>query len=132
MEFEGRARIDSKLELTPLIDVVFLLLVFFMLTTTFMRPEAIDLALPEATTATASEDQTIVVALEESGRIVVNEQEVALDEVPARVRTLLDGGASTTITLKTDESLAVKNMVDVMDALRTAGGTDIDLATRPR
>lgn len=132
MEFEGRARIDSKLEMTPLIDVVFLLLVFFMLTTTFLRPEALDLSLPEAATATASEEQTIVVAIEESGRIVVNGRDAMLDDVSSTVRNLLDAGASKTITLKADENIAVKQMVEVMDALRTAGGTDIDLATRPR
>ncbi len=67
MEFEGRSRIHAHLDIAPLIDIVFLLLVFFMLTSTFMVPEAIELELPESSSASARETTPITVVLDRTG-----------------------------------------------------------------
>ena len=61
MEFEGRARIRTQLDVTPLIDVVFLLLIFFLLTSTYITRESIELNLPSSDTAVARDDAPVVV-----------------------------------------------------------------------
>jgi biopolymer transport protein ExbD len=130
MEFEGRARISNRLEMTPLIDVVFLLLVFFMLTSTFIKPEAIELDLPASATAAVVERTPITVALDREGQVLLNGESVTLPELRAGVERLLASGAERTVGLLADEQAAVQDMVRVMDELRAAGALDIALGTR--
>lgn len=129
MDFEGRARIHSHLDIAPLIDIVFLLLVFFMLTSTFMIPEAIELELPESGSATATDITPITVSLNQSGQIALNGEAIELDRLKEAVEPLLEQDAGTPITLKSDAHTKVQQLLAVMDEIRSAGGTNIALAT---
>jgi len=129
MEFEGRARIHSHLDIAPLIDIVFLLLVFFMLTSTFMVPEAIELELPESSSAQVSDVTPIIVSLNERGELALNGERIALEQLRATMEPLIQQNADAPITLKSDASTRVQLLLQVMDEIRAAGGTDVALAT---
>ncbi len=129
MEFEGRARIHSHLDIAPLIDIVFLLLVFFMLTSTFLVPEAIELELPKSATATITEVTPITVALNASGELALNGKALALDQLRAAIEPLITENSGVTITLKSDAQTEVQQLLQVMDEIRSAGGHDVALAT---
>ncbi len=129
MEFEGRARIHSHLDIAPLIDIVFLLLVFFMLTSTFMVPEAIELELPESNSAQVSNITPIVVSLNPAGQLALNGERIELEQLRAAIAPLIKQNADVPITLKSDASTQVQQLLQVMDEIRAAGGTDVALAT---
>jgi len=130
MDFEGRARIHSHLDIAPLIDIVFLLLVFFMLTSTFIVPEAIELELPESSSAQQVSDITpIVVSLDQTGQLALNDERVELEQLRAVIEPLIKQNADAPITLKSDASTRVQQLLQVMDEIRAAGGTDVALAT---
>ncbi len=130
MEFEGRARIHSHLDIAPLIDIVFLLLVFFMLTSTFLVPEAIELELPESTSATVTEITPITVALNASGELALNGEPLQLDELRSAIKPLItDNADDVVITLKSDAHTEVQQLLNVMDEIRAAGGNNVALAT---
>lgn len=131
MDFEGRSRIHAHLDIAPLIDIVFLLLVFFMLTSTFLRPEAIDLQLPESASAEPSEQTRISVVLDRDGRVLLNGDPVPLDRLRVSIEPLLEKGGDQAITLKSDAHTRVQRLLKVMDEIRAAGGTNIALATTP-
>ncbi len=132
MEFEGRARIHSHLDIAPLIDIVFLLLVFFMLTSTFLTPEAIELELPESSSAAVAEATPITVALDQDGQLTLNGERIGLDQLRPAIVTLLKQDAETAITLKSDARTEVQQLLKVMDEIRAAGGSNIALATTPK
>ncbi|NOZ53195.1 MAG: biopolymer transporter ExbD [Gammaproteobacteria bacterium] len=129
MEFEGRARIRAHLDIAPLIDVVFLLLVFFMLTSTFIMPEAIDLKLPESNSAVPLDKMPIDVTLNAEGKITLNGNAVQLHELRDAVASLVAHENDQSITLKSDARTNVQQLLDVMDQLRAAGADNIALAT---
>jgi len=129
MEFEGRARIHSHLDIAPLIDIVFLLLVFFMLTSTFLVPEAIELELPESASATITETTPITVALNASGELTLNGEPIQLDGLRVAVEPLIADNSDVTITLKSDARTEVQQLLRVMDEIRAAGGDNVALAT---
>ena len=131
MEFEGRARTRAELSMAPLIDVVFLLLIFFLLTSTFTVPEAIDLTLPDSSTAEAALPDALVVSLFEDGRIDLDGVAVSLAGLPAAIERARETGPDRPVRLAADASVAVQAMIEVMDALRIAGATDVSIATRP-
>ncbi|MCF6323228.1 MAG: biopolymer transporter ExbD [Gammaproteobacteria bacterium] len=132
MEFEGRARIHSHLDIAPLIDIVFLLLVFFMLTSTFLVPEAIELELPESTSATATEITPITVALNASDELTLNHKVIQLDKLREAIEPLIADNIDAAITLKSDARTKVQQLLKVMDEIRAAGGSNITLATTQR
>ena len=129
MDFEGRARIHSHLDIAPLIDIVFLLLVFFMLTSTFLVPEAIELELPESKTASATDITPVIVLLDKTGQLVLNGENIALEQLQQAIKPLLAENADTAITLKSDARTEVQTLLKVMDEIRAAGGTNVGLAT---
>lgn len=130
MEFEGRARIHSHLDIAPLIDIVFLLLVFFMLTSSFIVPEAIELELPQSSTSTeATEITPIIVSIDQTGQLMLNAENIALDQLRVAIKTLLKHNAESAITLQSDARTQVQQLLKVMDEIRAAGGSNIALAT---
>ncbi len=129
MDFEGRARIRSHLDIAPLIDIVFLLLVFFMLTSTFMVPEAIELELPASSSATVTDSTPITVSLDQAGQLTLNGERIELAQLRAAVAVLLEADADAAITLKSDARTEVQQLLAVMDEIRAAGGTEVALAT---
>ncbi len=132
MEFEGRSRVQAQLTLTPLIDVVFLLLVFFMLTSTFLEPAAVDLTLPSSETATTAEKLPIEVMLARDGVVLLNGEQVSLSELQARLEVLLDGRENLTVALKADAAANIQQMLEIVDRIRAAGGRSLALAAEPQ
>ncbi len=132
MDFEGRSRIHAHLDIAPLIDIVFLLLVFFMLTSTFMTPEAIDLELPESSSANATEITPIVVTLNASGQLALNGETIQLAALRIMIEPLIKESPDVAITLKSDTQTKVQQLLKVMDEIRAAGGKNVALATTPQ
>jgi biopolymer transport protein ExbD len=130
MEFEGRARISLQLNMAPLIDVVLLLLIFFMLTSTYLVAEAIDLELPFSDTARPVEEQDIVVVLTRNNTITVNDRVVPRGELASYLRGLITDPEEQIITLKTEKDESVEDMIGVMDLIREAGGQKVLIATQ--
>ncbi len=129
MEFDGRSRISLQLNLAPLIDVMLLLLIFFMLTSTFIVAEAIDIDLPFSKSGVETERHEIVVLLGKNGRVAVNDELIEHDALEAKIAGLLERDPAQPITLRTDAEVSVQEMLIVMDAIRRAGGTRISIAT---
>lgn len=129
MEFEGRSRIHTHLDIAPLIDIVFLLLVFFMLTSTYLVPEAIELDLPESSSASVMEPTPITVLLDQTGQLALNGELIKLDKLRMAIETLLNEDADSAITLKSDAHTEVQQLLKVMDEIRAAGGSNVALAT---
>lgn len=129
MEFEGRSRVHAHLDIAPLIDIVFLLLVFFMLTSTFLVPEAIELELPQSSSAELAEDTPVSIALNHLGELTLNGEPIALAALHSALKPLLAGDADKTVTVKSDAQVAVQELLAVMDEVRAAGGTNIAIAT---
>jgi len=129
MEFKGRARVHSHLDIAPLIDIVFLLLVFFMLTSTFIRPEAIELELPESSSANTVGTTPITVALNPTGELTLNGDLITLEELPTLIPPLLKQHSDAPVTLKSDAETQIQTLLKVMDEIRKAGSTNIALAT---
>jgi len=129
MDFEGRARIHSHLDIAPLIDIVFLLLVFFMLTSTFMVPEAVELELPESKSANVTEVTPIIISLNQTGKLALNGESIKLEQLQQAIKPLIAQNVEAAITLKSDARTEVQLLLKVMDEIRAAGGTNVGLAT---
>jgi len=128
MQFEGRRRSSNIPNLTPLIDIVFLLLVFFMLTSHFVRENAIDIDLPVADSGKALEDdKQIEVVIDAQGSIRIHNQLIEPEALETTLRQALDGQSEKVVRVRGDRSAALGRAVTILDASRKAGAQAVDI-----
>lgn len=132
MHFEGRRKTGTTLNMTPLIDVVFLLLVFFMLTSHFIRDEVIDLDLPTAKSGATLEGELLQVVLDDHGRILLAGEEIALSGLESRLRHELMARSEKRVRIRGDKVASLEMTVNVLDAARRAGADGVDIVTREK
>ena len=117
----------TVLNLTPLIDIVFLLLIFFLLTTQFIEEDGIGVRLPTAASAVDRERDELAVVVTSAGELFVEGQRLSMTELRPRLRDLL--GRDTTIVLRGDWEVHLQQVVSVMEQARLAGAARIVVAT---
>jgi biopolymer transport protein ExbD len=130
MQFEGRRRASHVPNLTPLIDIVFLLLVFFMLTSHFVREEALNIELPVAESGEAVEaDARLEVVIDAQGQLLIHDHYVEMESLEQTLREALQGRADKVVRIRGDRASALGQAVTVLDAARRAGADAVDIVT---
>ncbi len=133
MDFKDKknARSDVSMDVTPLIDVVFLLLIFFMITTTFANSSGIEVDLPKANSGTnALNSQDLVVAIDNEGRIIYEHKEVSLEELQALLEQIPKEERNQTVVVQADTVTQHGLVVQVMDAVKEVGFARLAVATQ--
>ena len=113
-----------SIEMTPMIDMVFLLLIFFLVATTFHQTEReMQIALPFASSAApiSSLLQEMVINVDAEGRIIVNGREIAAEDLRLMVREAIAANQSQKVTVRGDRSTPYANVVTVLDICKGAG-----------
>ncbi len=130
MQFEGARRSGQAPNLTPLIDIVFLLLVFFMLTAHFVRDEGLPIDLPEAASAVSLEQkEPLEIAISPSGQISIAGEEITSRALVEKVSPLLSSRDEKRIWMRGDAGVSLGDSVKVIDAARRAGASGVDIVT---
>jgi len=133
MQFEGRRRTSQVPNLTPLIDIVFLLLVFFMLTSHFVQEQALNIDLPVADSGEAvTEDDKIEVVINPDGHFLIDDHFVAADNLEAVLHQHLAGRDEKLVRVRGDRGAPLGKAVTVLDAARKAGAAGVDIVTEQR
>ena len=135
MKFRRRRRDEAGVDLTPLIDVVFLLLIFFMVSTTFIRETQLKIDLPEASGELQEmEDDVIEITVDRLGDYAVNERLLVnneMDTLLAALRELLaERAPSTRVIITADANAAHQAVVRAMDAAGRVGLSRVSITTR--
>jgi len=124
---------EPEVNLTPLIDVVFLLLIFFMVSTTFEQQSRIQIELPEATpTPAEAEDESLEIVIDAQGRYFIGEQQVVNSELKtlkSAISKAVEGREPLTVIIRADASTPHQAVITALDAASQLGLTQISLAT---
>lgn len=130
MQFEGRRRSSNIPNLTSLIDIIFLLLIFFMLTSHFVKEEVINIDLPDAESGESIENiEQIEVVINEHNEIMINNQPVDIEQLEELLRDELKTREEKVVRIRGDEAVDLGQAIDVFDAARKAGAQGIDIVT---
>lgn len=124
MEFERTPRRSLSLPLTPLIDVVFILIIFFMLTTSFMRIESLELMLPSSGKV-SSKKETTHIFIKEDGEVLLGKRSVEPEELSETLVRIFTKDQYSPVMLLTAEGVTMQQLVAVMDRVKTAGGKSL-------
>lgn len=124
LEEEGRHGID----LSPLIDVVFILLIFFIVTTVFVREPGVEVQKPEAVTAQQIEDNLILLAITAAGEVVYDRSNIGVAGVRSTVAALLLV-EDRPVVIQADRQVTTDLLVRVIDEAKLAGAQSVNIAT---
>ena len=120
---------EQDLNLTPMIDCVFLLLIFFMVTTVFKQPYTLQVELPEARQATVVEEKKLVASISADGRMEINREPVTAANIDQVLLREKQGTRSLTLIVRTDKDTKHKHLLDLFEAAKRVGIEKIPLAT---
>jgi biopolymer transport protein ExbD len=131
---ERRSKRRVSLDISPLMDVAFQLIIFFAVTTTFLEQAGMQLELPESSTATAEETSPVEVSVTEDGTVRFQGEVVTVEQLESEVAAL-PATERAKITVRADRDVSYGLIVSVIDALRKAGAEGLSLpmeAIEPR
>ena len=124
-----RPRFGVQAPLTSLIDIVFLLLIYFLLTTNFLVEEGIKIKLPQAKAAAPQTEQSITVYVDGEGKAYIQDEEVPLSELFTRLRQMIGGREDKLVVVRAERTVVLNKAVRVMDVAKAAGAGRLCLAT---
>ncbi|MFO7713672.1 ExbD/TolR family protein [Desulfosarcina sp.] len=125
-----RPRYAVQAPLTSLIDIVFFLLVYFLLTTNFMVDEGIDIKLPQAEASKPQTQEEITIVVDARGRAFLENREVALNALFRRVQEKIGAAQDRLVVIKADRTVVLDQVVAIMDVAKAAGAGRLCLATK--
>ncbi|GIC76240.1 biopolymer transporter ExbD [Moritella sp. F3] len=115
-------------DLTPMIDMVFILLIFFLVTASFNKMNAIDIKRPDGATNDMQGAVSLVVSIDAENGVWVEGEPVDIRKLRSRVKTL-SGGDHTSVMLNADRSVDTGRLIEVLDQVRLAGVDNVAVAT---
>ncbi len=128
MKLKGRNKVSPEFSMSSMTDIVFLLLVFFMLTSN--APNALDLLLPKAK-GKSTNTQNVSVTIDKNLRYFVNNEQINGEYIEIELKKALAGQEKPTIILRAEESVAIREAVNVMD-IANKNNYKVILAVRPK
>ena len=120
----------EEIDMTPMLDVVFILLIFFIVTASFVKEAGIDVNRPEAATAVKKERANILVAISDKGDIWINKRKVDIRSVQANIERLKAENPQGSVVIQADKKSTTDTLIKVMDSARAAGVFDISIAAQ--
>lgn len=129
MGLRSRNKVSANFNMSSMTDIVFLLLIFFMLTSTLVSPNALKLLLPNSKAKTL-EKQTISVSITKDLQFYINEIQVAENKIEKELKLIVNNEKEPAIILHTDKSISIEHVVKIMD-IAYRNKYKIVLATNP-
>ncbi|HIJ60420.1 MAG TPA: biopolymer transporter ExbD [Nitrospirae bacterium] len=129
MEFERKRHNHTHMNIAPLVDVVFLLLLFFMLTSQLIQEPAIKLKLPESKTAESQKDEIKTILITKDGTIYFMDEKIDIKKLQSFIKNSLKDSEKDFVRIKADKDSNIGVLVAVIDEVRLAGVKNYSIAT---
>jgi biopolymer transport protein ExbD len=121
---------DLGIDMTPMLDIVFIMLIFFIVTTSFIRESGIDVNRPKASTASEQKNASLLVAIRPNGEIWIDKRPVDVRAVRANIEKLRAENPQGSVVIQADRDARTGLLIKVMDQIRLAGVENVSIATQ--
>jgi biopolymer transport protein ExbD len=121
---------ESEINITPLIDIVFIMLIFFIVTATFVKETGIDVNRPDAQTATSQNKANILIAITEKNEIWIDRRRIDIRAVRPNIERLHAENPQGSVVIQADKKSNTETLISVMDASRQAGVFNVAIASQ--
>lgn len=119
---------ESQIDLTPMLDVVFIMLIFFIVTSTFVKESGVDVSRPNADTAVVTESNSIQIGITSGNQIFMDKRQVDKRAVRANVERGLAENPGAAVIIVADADSKTETLIEVMDQSRLAGAVSVSVA----
>ncbi len=130
-----RLKVENKMltnfSVSSLTDIVMLLLIFFLLSSSFVTSAGIKVQLPRAETGEVVDDQNIMLSLTEKGQLYVNAERVTLNTLGAKISAAMNNDRNKVIVVSADKNVTLQSTVQVIDVAKSVGASRFLIATQP-
>lgn len=130
MEFRRPPPQEIRLKITPLIDMVFLLLVFFLLTSSFVLQEGIKIDLPSAKSSEIQQEKEIVISITKDNEIYLNQRQVDLETLSQGLVEIIKEDPNKPVVIRADKGIILEMAVKVLDIVRLSGTKRVVISTK--
>lgn len=131
MRLQDEPDIPAQINIVPMIDVIFAILTFFIMSTLFLtRSEGLPVNLPKAATGQTDRPAQVTVTINKTGEIFLNQEAISLEQLEAGVRQKIEPQQQLLVVLNADEGVNHGQVVAVMDKVRRVEGAKLGIATR--
>ena len=120
---------EAEINMTPMLDVTFILLIFFLVTTSFVKPTGADVTEPTAITTKALQQGNILIGVTANNQVWMNKQKINLEDVRTRVEQAKSETPQGTVVVVADKDASTSEVVKVMDQARLGGAEKVWIAT---
>lgn len=121
---------DATIDMTPLIDMVFILLIFFIVATSFVRESGVEVERPQASTATSKEKASMMVGISSAGRVFIEGHEIDIANIRGRMNSFLAEVPGGSVVIVADKSCPTGVTIKVLDNCRLAGVKNVSVAAK--
>jgi biopolymer transport protein ExbD len=121
---------ESEINITPMLDVVFIMLIFFIVTASFVKEAGIDVNRPDAETAVRQERANILIAISENNEIWIDQRQVDPRALRANIERLRAENPEGSVVIQADKKSVTETLVTVMDSARQAGVYNVAIAAQ--
>ena len=121
---------EANIDMTPMLDVVFIMLIFFIVTASFVKEAGIDVNRPEAATAVKKDRANILIDISDKGEIWINKRRIDVRAVQANIERLRAENPQGSVVIQADKKATTETLIKVMDASRAAGVYDVSIAAQ--
>lgn len=121
---------EATIDMTPMLDVVFIMLIFFIVTASFVKESGIDVNRPDAPTAVKKDRANILIGISAKNEIWINKRKIDVRAVQANVERLHAENPQGSVVIQADRKSTTEFLIKVMDASRAAGVTDVSIAAQ--
>lgn len=123
---------DAAIDMTPMLDIVFIMLIFFIVTTSFVKEAGIDVLKPKASNASEKPSANIFIAIRANGEVHMDKRQVDIERVAANIERMVAEQPTDTVIIQADKEAKHGVVVKVMDAIKSAGIEKISIAAEKK
>ena len=131
MKLKAENKLLTAFSYSSLTDVVMLLLIFFLLSSSFVIQPGIKVQLPKAETGETQTDKNITVTLTEKGQVYLNTEQVTIETLGQKLSAAMQKATDKVVVIKADRDVTLQNTVQVIDIAKAVGATRFMIATQP-
>lgn len=123
---------NNNIDLTPMLDVIFIMLIFFIVTTSFVKESGIEVDRPKAATSEQKPKATIIVSIDANGLVWLDKRQIDINSVSANIERLKATNTQNSVIIAADINSNTGDVVTVMDQIRSAGIKNISISTKEK
>jgi biopolymer transport protein ExbD len=126
--FRRKPEEEAGIDMTPMLDIVFIMLIFFIVTTSFVKESGVDISRPSAATAVKKERANILIGITETGEVWISKRRIDIRSVRANIEKLHAENPEGSVVIQSDKGAKTGLLIQVMDQVKLAGVQNVSIA----